>query len=152
VQHTNQSSQAQEPWVSLDQHALNLVEFTASACPLRLCSLIESVSHRRKKLELKKRHRLEGDLKWQGRRRFVHLNVLRSEVPELVREDDRFVETLSASFVAFVRNKMDICDELSAIVRGENVSHPRSKRGGDKVEYVRTDASEINAKVTFCPG
>ena len=117
MQHANQCSQPQEPWVSLEQHALNFVEFTASACTLRLCSLIETVSHRCKHLKFKIRHRLECDLKWQGRRRFVDLNVMRSEVPKLIRKDDWFVETFSASVIAFVRNKMDVFDKLSEIIR-----------------------------------
>ena len=29
VQHTNQCGQPQEPWISLNQHALDFVEFTA---------------------------------------------------------------------------------------------------------------------------
>ena len=124
VQHTNQCSQAQEPWIGLEQHALHFVDFTAGTCPLRLCSLVETVSHRCKHLEFKKRHRLERDLKWQGRCRFVDLNIMRSEVPKLVREDDWFVETFRASVVAFVRNKMDVWDELSKMVRGERYFEP----------------------------
>ena len=64
-------------------------------------------------MEFKERHRLERDLKWQGGRRFVDLNVLGSEMPELVREDDGSVETFSASVVAFVRDNIDICDKPS---------------------------------------
>lgn len=124
MQHANQCSQPQEPWVSLDQHALNFVEFTAGTCPLRLCSLIETVSHRRKYLEFKIRHGLERDLKWQGRRSFVDLNIMRSKVPELVREDDRLVETFSASIVTYVRNELDVYNELSEIVRGERYFEP----------------------------
>jgi hypothetical protein len=71
------------------------------------------VGHRGKHLEFEIRHRLERDLKWQGRRRFVDLNILRSEVPELVGEDDGFVKTFSTGVVAFVRNKMDVWSELS---------------------------------------
>jgi hypothetical protein len=125
VQHANQCSQPQEPWVSLEQHALNFVEFTAGACPLRLCSFIETVSHRCKHLEFKIRHRLERDLKWQGRRRFVDLNIMRSEMPKLIKKDDWFVETFSASVIAFVRDKMDVLDELSEIaVRGVEFFEP----------------------------
>ena len=64
-------------------------------------SLLATVSYRRKHLKSKNtRHRLERDLKWQGRCRFVDLNILQSELPELVREDDRFVEIFKASVVA----------------------------------------------------
>jgi hypothetical protein len=74
-------------------------------------------------------------------------------VPELVREDDGFVETFSASDVTFVRNKMNICKELSRMVGGQdNVSNPRSKIADGKLEYARTVVSETNAKVTFCRG
>ena len=66
------------------------------------------MSHRSKHLEFKIRHRLECDLKWKGRRRFIDLNILRSEVPELVGEDNRFIETFGPSVVTFVRDKMDI--------------------------------------------
>jgi len=150
VQHTNQCSQPQEPWVSFEQHALNFVEFTAGTCPLWLCSLFETVSHRCEHLKFKIGHRLERDLKWQGRRRFVDLNIMRSEVPKLIGKNYWSVETFRASVVAFVRNKMDVCDELSKIVRGEDIPNSRSKIGGCKVEYVRRVASETNAKVTFC--
>ena len=76
-------------------------------------------------------------------------------MPELVRRDDRFVETFIASVVAFFRNKMDVCDELSEIVRGGKISQTRVlESAAVKPRRLRKVTSEINAnlKVAFCQG
>ena len=76
-------------------------------------------------------------------------------MPELVRRDDQFVETFIASVVAFFRNKMDVCDELSEIVRGGKISQTRVlESAAVKPRRLRKVRSEINAnlKVAFCEG
>ena len=51
-------------------------------------------------LEFEVGHGLEVDLKWQVWRGFVYLRILGSEMPEIIGEDDRFIEACGPSLVS----------------------------------------------------
>ena len=71
-------------------------------------------------------------------------------MPKLVRKDDRFVETFIASAVAFFRNEMDVCDELSEIVRGGKISQThvlKSAAVKPLIEQVRLLANIDSRKI-----
>lgn len=87
MQQADRHSQTQVVRICLEQNALQLVEF-ASSSALLLRSLIEPNGHGREHLELEVRHGLEDDLERKDWGSTVDLDVLRSEVPELVREND----------------------------------------------------------------
>jgi hypothetical protein len=67
---------------------------------LLLGSFVESITHACVQLELEIRHGLEGDLHREDRGCFIDFDVLRPKMPEVVREDDRLVESFRAGFVS----------------------------------------------------
>ena len=86
---------------SSGSNALDLVELARGRPALLLRRLGEALRERREDRELPVRHRLELDLQGQHRRRRVDLDILRAQMPELVREDDGLVVPLRFSFVTF---------------------------------------------------
>ena len=61
----------------------------------------EARSHRGENLELHVGHGLECHRKRENRCRRVDLDVLRTQLPEIIREDYRVVKSFRASFVSF---------------------------------------------------
>lgn len=92
MQHAHERGDREEVRVRLDEHPLDLVELRAGRRALLLRGLREARGHRGEDRELPIRHRLELDLQRHARRRRVDLEVLRAQVPELVREDYGLVE------------------------------------------------------------
>ena len=91
VQDADERGQREEVRVRLHEHPLDLVQLRAGRRALLLRGLGEALGQRREDRELPVRHRLELDLQGHARRRRVDLDVLRAQVPELVREHDRAV-------------------------------------------------------------
>lgn len=87
MQQADRQGQTQVVRIRLKQNALQLVKF-ASSSALLLRRLVKSNSHGGEHLELEVRHGLEDNLKRKDRCSVVDFDVLRPEVPELVREDD----------------------------------------------------------------
>lgn len=108
MQQTDEPRQPEEPRVGLEQHALHLVELRRRPRPaaLVLRRLLEALRHRREDLELHERHGLEHDLERERWRRRVQLDIVRAEVPELVREHDGLVEPFGPRLVTLIRNEV----------------------------------------------
>jgi len=107
MQDTNQSRQAKEPRIRLQQHPLNLIQLCPSTT-LLLCGLIKPMGHTRKHLKFHERHGLENDLQREGRCTGVYFDVVRSQVPKFIGEDDWLIESLGAGFVAFIGDEVDV--------------------------------------------
>jgi hypothetical protein len=107
MKYADETSESEEPRIRLDQHALDLVELGHRRSALLRRGLLEAKGKRGKELEFEIRHGLEDDLERQGRRCFVDLDVLRSEVPELVGVDDGKVVAFGAGLISYVRNEMN---------------------------------------------
>ena len=88
MEHADERREAEEVWVGLDEHALDLVQLRAGRRALLLRGLGEALRQRREDRELPVRHRLELDLERQHWCCSIDLDVLRAQVPELVREND----------------------------------------------------------------
>ena len=108
VQYADQTSKPEEVRVGLDEHPLDFVHLGATGSALLLRGLREAIRHRREQLELPVAHRLEGYFEGKSGSRGVDLDVLRAQMPEVVREDDRLVEAFRAGLVALGQDR-DIC-------------------------------------------
>lgn len=91
MQHADHCRQREEVRVRLHEHPFHFVELGHGVPALLLGRVREALRERREDRELPVRHRLELDLQGEARRRRVDLDVLRAQVPELVREDDGVV-------------------------------------------------------------
>ena len=108
VQDADERSQREEVRVRLHEHPLDLVQLRAGRRALLLRGLGEALGQRREDGELPVRHRLELDLQGHARRRRVDLDVLRAQVPELVREDDGLVQQAVGRIA--LRCDFDVCN------------------------------------------
>ena len=108
MQDADERGQREEVRVRLHEHALDLVQLRAGRRALLLRGLGEALGQRREDGELPVRHRLELDLQGHARRRRVDLDVLRAQVPELVREDDGLVQQAVGRIA--LRCHFDVCD------------------------------------------
>ena len=88
VEHADQARQGKEVWVRLDEHPLDLIELRHRVASLLLRRLRKALREGREDRELPVRHRLELDLERQHWCCSIDLDVLRAQVPELVREND----------------------------------------------------------------
>ena len=87
VQNADKAGQGEEVRIRLHEHALDLIELR-SRCALLFCRLRKALGERGEDGELPVRHRLELDLERQHWCCSIDLDVLRAQVPELVREND----------------------------------------------------------------
>lgn len=114
MQHAHKRSQTQEVRVRLHEHPLDFVQLRGGRGALLLRSFGEALGQCSENRELPKRHRLELDLERQRRRRRVDLDVLRSEVPEFVGENDGAVVG-SSSGIALCGD-VDVCTRARSSV------------------------------------
>ena len=110
MQDADECRQGQEPRFSLREHPLNLIYLRSPWSSLLLGSFVEAMRHRSEHLELEERHWLESDMERKTERCRVDLDVMRSNVPEIVWENDWLVQAIDASFVAFTGNDVDVYD------------------------------------------
>ena len=107
MQHAHKRSQTQEVRVRLYEHPLDFVQLRPRRRPLLLRRLSEALREGGEDGELPHRHRLELNMQWEDRGRRVDLDILRTEMPELVGENDRVV--VRPPSIITLRPKVNVC-------------------------------------------
>ena len=108
MQDADERGQTKEVWVCLHKHPLDLIQFTATSCTLLLRGLSKALGHGGKNLEFPVGHRLKGDLKREHRGCGVDFDVLRPQVPEIIWEYYRLVDSFCARLISHSGDDMDI--------------------------------------------
>lgn len=108
MQHTNQPGKTKEPWIGLKQHSLDFIQLSTCSSALLFCGLVEPMSHWSKYLKLHVGHGLKCDLKRHGKRGRVDFIIMRTKVPKLILEHDRFINALSTGWITAIGDEMDI--------------------------------------------
>ena len=114
MQHAHKCGQTQKVRIRFHEHPLDFIQLRPRRRPLLLRRLGETLRKGGEDGELPHRHRLELDMQWEDRGRRVDLDILRTEMPELVGEDDRVV--VRPASIIMLRPKVNVCKWCNEIL------------------------------------
>jgi len=108
MQHTNQPCHSQKPRIGLHEHSFNFIQLPSRSRSLGLSSLVEALGQTREYLKFEVGDGLECYSEGERGGRAVDFGILRTEVPEVVREDNGEVVALRAGIITLAGDQVDV--------------------------------------------